>query len=89
MILGWGFQQSHLGPIHTMKELESAVLTVNLREHGLSAGDIGTIVLVHGEPGYEVEFMTLEGETLAVVSLRADELRSVEPREIAHARAVG
>jgi hypothetical protein len=72
-----------------MKELERAVLTSDLPEYGLSAGDLGTIVLVHGDDGYEVEFVTLEGETLAVVSLRADQLRAVEPREIAHARAVG
>lgn len=70
-----------------MKELESAVLTTDLPEHGLSAGDIGTIVLVHGDAGYEVEFATLEGEPLAIVSLAADQLRAVEPGEIAHARA--
>jgi hypothetical protein len=72
-----------------MKELDRAVLTSDLPEHGLSAGDLGTIVLVHGREGYEVEFVTLEGETLAVVSLRFDQLRAIEPREIAHARAVG
>ena len=72
-----------------LKELDCAVLTTDLAEHGLSAGDIGTIVLVHDAEGYEVEFVTLEGETLAVVSLNADQLRPVEPREIAHARAVG
>jgi hypothetical protein len=72
-----------------MKELDSAVLTTDLSEYGLSAGDLGTIVLIHGAEGYEVEFVTLEGETLAVVSLRPDQLRPVEPREIAHARAVG
>ena len=72
-----------------MKELDSAVLTVDLPEHGLSAGDIGTIVLVHGKQGYEVEFVSLEGETLAVVSLDLNQLRAAEPREIAHARAVG
>jgi hypothetical protein len=71
-----------------MKELDSAVLTTDLPEYGLSAGDLGTIVLVHGSDGYEVEFVTLDGETLAVVSLRPEQLRSVEPREIAHARAV-
>lgn len=71
-----------------MKELESAVLMVDLPDHGLDAGDIGTIVLVHGSEGYEVEFVTLEGETLAVVSLAADQLRPVEAREIAHARAL-
>lgn len=72
-----------------LKELDQAVLTVDMPEYGLSAGDLGTIVLVHGLQGYEVEFVTLEGETLAIVSLPADQLRAVEPREIAHARAVG
>jgi hypothetical protein len=72
-----------------MKELDSAVLTVDLPEHSLSAGDIGTIVLVHGSEGYEVEFVTLGGETLAVVSLDVRQLRAAETREIAHARAVG
>jgi hypothetical protein len=71
-----------------MKELDRAVLAVDLAEYGLSAGDLGTIVMVHGREGYEVEFMTLEGETLAIVSLRTDQLRPVKPREIAHARAV-
>lgn len=72
-----------------MKELDSAVLTTDLPEFGLSAGDLGTVVLVHGNEGYEVEFVTLDGETLAVVSLRPEQLRRVEPREIAHAWAVG
>lgn len=72
-----------------MKEHQRAVLTVDLPDHGLSAGDIGTIVMIHGDEGYEAEFVTLEGETLAVVSLRTEQLRAVEPREIAHARAVG
>ena len=71
-----------------LKELESAVLTVDLPEHGLSAGDIGTIVLVHGNECYEVEFVTLEGEPLAVISLHSDQLRAVEPDEIAHARSL-
>jgi hypothetical protein len=69
-----------------LKELDSAVLTIDLPAHGLSAGDIGTIVLVHGEKGYEVEFVALDGETLAVVSLNQDQLRAVESDEIAHAR---
>jgi len=72
-----------------LKELDRAVLTDDLPEHGLSAGDLGTIVMVHGQEGYEVEFVTLEGETLAIVSLHPDQLRPVDPREIAHARAVG
>jgi len=52
-----------------IKELATVVLTEDLDAHGLKAGDIGTVVLVHPAGGYEVEFMTLDGETLAVASL--------------------
>ncbi|MBI2194862.1 MAG: DUF4926 domain-containing protein [Planctomycetes bacterium] len=72
-----------------IKELDTVVLTSDLPEHGLKAGDIGTVVLVHAQPGYEVEFMTLDGETLAVVSLFSNQVRPVHRREIAQARLVG
>jgi hypothetical protein len=35
-----------------------------------------------------VEFVALDGETLAVVTLPADAVRAATRREIAHARAV-
>ncbi len=70
-----------------LKELDTVVLAVNLPQHGLHCGDIGTVVLVHGQGGYEVEFVTLDGETIAVVSLSVDQVRTVAPREIANARA--
>ncbi len=72
-----------------LAELDSVVLAVDLPEYALSEGDIGTIVLVHPSNGYEVEFITLGDETLAVVSLSTDQVRPVGRREIAHARAVG
>lgn len=71
-----------------LKELDTVVLAVDLPEHGPSRGDLGTVVLLHDEKGYEVEFMTLDGETLAIVSLFANQVRPVAHREIAHARAV-
>lgn len=72
-----------------MKELDQIVLTTDLPEHGLQAGDIGTVVLVHREgEGYEVEFVALDGETLAVVSLFGHQVRPVAPREIARVRSV-
>ena len=71
-----------------IKELDSVVLKVDLPEHGLKKGDVGTVVLVHGTAGYEVEFITLGGETLTVVSLSKDQVRPVGRREIAQARAV-
>ena len=71
-----------------MKELDTLVLTEDLPEHGLVRGDVGTVVLVHEGGGYEVEFMTLDGETIAVVSLFPGQVRPVAKREIAQARAV-
>ena len=41
---------------HVIDELDEVVLTCDLPDHGLAAGDIETVVLVHGEgKGYEVE----------------------------------
>ena len=71
-----------------IKELDTVVLTEDLPEHGLKRGDLGTVVLLHAVEGYEVEFMTLDGQTLAVVSLLSRQVRPVARREIAQARAV-
>jgi hypothetical protein len=68
--------------------LQTVILTTDLAEHGLKVGDVGTVVLVYTHGGYEVEFMTLDGETVAVVSLSPDQVRAVRHREIAHARLV-
>lgn len=44
---------------------DSVVLTVDLPNERLAAGDIGTVVHVHrGGEGYEVEFMTLHRQTV-------------------------
>lgn len=70
-------------------ELDLVVLKRDLPEERLTAGDVGTVVLVHQQgAGYEVEFATLSGDTVAVVPLDAADARSVAPREIVHARAV-
>ncbi len=52
-----------------IQEHDTVVLTADLPDHGLARGDVGTVVLVHAAGGYEVEFMTLDGESVAVVSL--------------------
>jgi hypothetical protein len=71
-----------------IRELDSVVLTVDLPEHSLCKGDVGTVVLMRGERGYEVEFVTLDGKTLAVVSLESSRVRPIRAGEIAHARQV-
>ncbi len=72
-----------------MKLLDQVVLAEDLPDHRLRAGDIGTVVLTYeGGKGYEVEFMTLDGETLAVVTVLADQVRPIAHNEIAHARPI-
>jgi len=70
-----------------IRELDCVVLACDLPDHGLKSGDVGTVVLVHAGGGYEVEFMTLRGETVAVVSLAEDQLRPLDARDIAHVRS--
>jgi hypothetical protein len=71
----------------TIKEHDCVVLTKNLPEENLEAGDIGTVVHVHnGGAAYEVEFMTLTGETVAIVTLEASQVRPFNRRDLAHTR---
>lgn len=70
-----------------IEELSSVVLTQDIPEHGLQAGDLGTVVMVHQHgAGYTVEFMTLSGDTVAVVTLPADQVRPIRANEIARVR---
>jgi hypothetical protein len=72
-----------------ISELDTVVLTRDLPADGLEAGDVGTVVLVHDKgAGYEVEFTSLAGDTLAVVTMPAGAVRAVSDREIAHVRQV-
>ena len=68
-------------------ELDRVILTTDISKYSLEQGDIGTVVLVHQDgKGYEVEFVTLDGETVAIVSLLAAQVRPISSREIVHAR---
>ncbi len=72
-----------------MNEHDLTVLTRPLPEHRLEAGDVGTIVHVYsGGKGFEVEFVIGGGETVAVVTLEANDVRPFDSREILHVRPV-
>lgn len=70
-----------------IKEHDCVVLTEDLPAEGLKAGDIGTVVHIHQDAAaYEVEFITLAGETVAVTTLLQNQVRPIARRDIAHAR---
>ena len=73
----------------TMNEFDSVVLTVNLPEHNLKRGDVGTIVHFHeDEAAYIVEFMTFGGDSIAVVTLSRNQVRPALATELPHVRAI-
>lgn len=72
-----------------IQELERVALTTDLAEHGLKAGDIGMVLHIYGtHKGYEVEFVTLSGDLIALVSVYPTQIRRITQDEIANARVM-
>ncbi len=63
-------------------KLEIAVLVHDIPEHGLRAGDLGTIVEVYPEGGLEIEFIRGSGATQALVTLRGQDLRKIDSHDL-------
>jgi hypothetical protein len=72
-----------------IKEHDRIVLACDVEAEGLTVGDIGTVIHVYSEgAAFEVEFVALDGQTAAVVTLDADKVRPVRAGEIPHARSL-
>ena len=70
-----------------IEKFERVVLKVDLPEKGLLKGDIGIVVMIHGnQEAYEVEFFTLKGKTRSVETLQADQVRTIKSNEVAQSR---
>ena len=70
-----------------IKEHDCVVLTQSLADADLQAGDVGTVVHIHrGSAAYEVEFVTLAGQTLCVATVLPSQLRPISHRDISHVR---
>lgn len=69
------------------------ILTRDVIEHGLGAGDVGTVVERHAAPGvpeegYSVEFFDMTGNTVTVATLPASALRLPTPADRPAVRAL-
>ncbi len=70
-----------------INEHDCVVLTADLPNEKLEAGDVGTVVHIHGNNAtYEVEFVTLDGHTVAVVTVKQNQLRPVSRLDLSHVR---
>lgn len=64
------------------KKLECVVLKHDIPEHGLRAGDLGTVVEVYPESGVEVEFVKGSGATQALLTLSKRDIRKIESDDL-------
>ena len=70
-----------------IKEHDRIVLTSDVPDASLKAGDVGTVVHIHAEgAAFEIEFLTLDGKTAAIATVKGDQVRPVTPRDLTHAR---
>ena len=70
-----------------IQELDTVILVKDYPDQGLVKGDTGAVIMVHdGGKAFEVEFVTLAGDTLGVLTLTADEVRPISARDVPHVR---
>ena len=70
------------------KLLDTVVLKRDLPEAGLRAGDLDAIVEVHDADHFEVEFIAASGRTQALITLRSDDMRHVNDRDLIAVRSL-
>jgi hypothetical protein len=72
-----------------MSEFDLVVLQEDLADGHLKAGDVGTILTVYnGGKAFEVEFVTLTGEAVAIETLLSHQIREVRASEIMAVRDI-
>ena len=72
-----------------LNEHDRVVLTIDIPGEGLLAGDVGAIVHIHSDgQAYQVEFLSLDGHTVAIATVPVTDVRPVTRQDITHARKV-
>jgi hypothetical protein len=70
-----------------IKKHDRVVLKTSIPGQGLKTGDVSTVMHFYKkDEAFEVEFLTLHGETVAIATLEASQVRPVQKREITLAR---
>jgi Domain of unknown function (DUF4926) len=72
-----------------IRELDIVALNRAFPEHGLKAGAIGTVVIVHNDgEAFIVEFTTDTGELIALPTVFTNDVRPVQPGDTSTPRQV-
>lgn len=74
------------------KEHQQIVLTAPVKgddQEELKPGDVGAIIHIHpNEEAFEVEFLSLDVETIAIATVLPSQARPVTGSDLTHARTV-
>ena len=63
-----------------MRLLDVVALTIDLPDHNLHRGEVGTVIECHTDDAFEVEFVARDGYTYALVTLRSSQLISLRQK---------
>jgi Domain of unknown function (DUF4926) len=70
-----------------INELETVVLVKDIDKYSLRQDDVGAVIHCYQDgKTFEVEFVTGEGQTVAVLTLTEEDVRPMRHREILHVR---
>jgi hypothetical protein len=70
-----------------IRELDLVTLATDVEDRRLQRGDVGSVVHCYaGGESYEVEFVTAEGKTIAVLTLKAADINPLRGSQILHIR---
>ncbi len=62
-----------------INETDLVAILINLPKANLIRGDVGIVVIVHGDQlGFEVEFVNASGRTIAVEALYPDQIKKID-----------
>jgi hypothetical protein len=69
---------------YALSLLDSVISAVDVPEHQVLAGDLGTIVEIYTYPtlAYEVEFVNPDGSTRALLTLTPDQVRRLTANDV-------
>jgi hypothetical protein len=64
--------------------LDTIIVTVNIPDKQVLAGDLGTVVEIYPEPrlAYDVECVNADGSTRALVTLAPEQIRRLAPADV-------
>jgi hypothetical protein len=64
--------------------LDTVIAAVNMPDQGVLAGDVGAIVEIYTapQPAYEIEFVSPDGTTRALLTLSPDQVRRLAARDV-------